>query len=105
MWGNGDRNEHKFVQLVGQGLADATGRTVEVTTYAHSAALLSGGCDNCFYPTFNGVPVADVNYSRPNIQEQVIKASGPMDAELILVDGCINDCTGTKSCHFRSSDD
>ncbi|WP_263377532.1 SGNH/GDSL hydrolase family protein [Granulicella paludicola] len=97
VWGNGDRNEHKFVSLVAHRLADATGRAVELTTYAHSGALLSGGCGGCFYPLLNNVPVADVNAGRPNVLEQSTGAGmGSQDVELVLVDGCINDVNGEQ---------
>jgi hypothetical protein len=91
VWGNGDVAEHKWVQLVGKRIADDTGRPVEVFSYAHSGAALVNPV-GAVVPTLNGVPQGDLNSAEPNVPEQATCVAGShKSAELVLLDGCIND--------------
>lgn len=93
VWGNGDRPDEKFVTKVGHFLADGTQRNVTVISYAHSGAhLLSTGADDTTTPVLDGKPEGDLNANRPIIFDQASCAAKDYpDAELVLLDGCIND--------------
>jgi hypothetical protein len=100
MWGNGLSDPHKYAHLVAQFIADGTGRTVRLVTYAHSGANIENR-DDCYAPTLdsdNGPP-GDLNGGLPTILQQEQAASKIADyqsAELILIDGCINDVNANK---------
>ena len=99
MWGNGLNNAHKYAHLVAQYVADGTGRTVKLVSYAHSGANIADK-DSCYAPTLdsdNGVPPGDLNAGLPTILQQEGEARKDYDdAELILLDGCINDVSAYK---------
>jgi hypothetical protein len=99
MWGNGVANSHKYVHLVAQYVANQTGRAVKLVTYAHSGANIADG-DSCYAPTFdsdNGVPPGDLNAGLPTIlQQEGAALKDHSDAELVLLDGCINDVSAYK---------
>lgn len=92
-WGNGDKPEHRLANIVSQNLADDTGQPVDLDSYAHSGALMiSAPSDNPGYPVRHGRPVSDVGNSRPATEEQAVCATvEDSDADLVILDGCIND--------------
>jgi hypothetical protein len=101
MWGNGLEDAHKYVHLVAQYVADGTGRTVKLITYAHSGANIADETDSCYEPIIpaKGIPSGDLNAGLPTVlqQEEAAAASrNYQEAELILVDGCINDVNAEK---------
>jgi hypothetical protein len=95
MWGNGLDNNHKYAHQVAQHVANATGRTVNLVAYAHSGANLSTEAKQSYEPLIasdNGRPPGDPNAGLPTTvqQEGCAKTDYP-NAEIILLDGCIND--------------
>jgi hypothetical protein len=94
IWGDGDKPEHKIVDLVSQQIAKATGRPVELHAYAHSGARLHATDPDAKprFPVFAGKPLGDLDSERPTTYEQAVCASKvDQDAEYILLDGCINE--------------
>lgn len=94
MWGDGLRENRTFRYQVADWLASQTNRPVDLTTFAHSSALLSN--PSAQDPTTpNPAPsIGDLNSSLPSVEQQVECAStmnGLSRADLILVEGCIND--------------
>jgi hypothetical protein len=91
VWGNGDDLPHKFVLNVSQQTADLTRRDVRLFSFAHSGAVLVG-TNGALVPSLGGIDQGDPNSSQPNIQWSANCVSQALpDAELVLVDGCIND--------------
>jgi hypothetical protein len=102
VWGNGLKNQHKYSYEVAQSMADATGRRVRLVAYAHSGALLAT-VDNAGYVPLikadNGRPAGDLNASLPStVQQEGCAHQNPStkDAEIVLVNGCINDVSAEK---------
>jgi hypothetical protein len=76
VWGDGDKPEHRIVTLVSKSLANNSGRPVELDSYAHSGARLQyAPGEPATFPVRRGVPVGDVDASRPTTEEQL---SGPI---------------------------
>jgi hypothetical protein len=91
VWGNGDDFAHKFILNVAQKTADSTRRTVRLFSFAHSGAVLVG-TSGALVPSLGGVDQGDPNSSQPNIKWSADCVSRAIpDAELVLIDGCIND--------------
>jgi len=101
MWGNGDKPEHKIAYLVGQSVANETQRTVLVDAFAHSAARLKRvdpdkGQLLPLDPVTNQ-PLSDLDAERPTTVEQAdCAAVNDSDAEIVLLDGCINEVGATN---------
>jgi hypothetical protein len=102
LWGNGLKNQHKYSYEVAQSMADATGRRVRLVAYAHSGALLAT-VDNADYVPLikadHGRPAGDLNASLPStVQQEGCAHQNPStkDAEIVLVNGCINDVSAEK---------
>lgn len=102
MWGNGLKDKHKYSYEVAQSMADATGRRVRLVVYAHSGALLAT-VDNAGYVPLikadRGRPAGDLNASLPStVQQEGCAHQYPStkDAEIVLVNGCINDVSAEK---------
>jgi hypothetical protein len=98
VWGNGNIPENKFAIKVAHHMADATGRSVLVVAYAHSGARLKTYTEkNSLVPTDGAVYQSDLNSQRPTTTEQATcAASRDSDAEIVLLDGCINETGATK---------
>lgn len=100
MWGNGLTPSYKYAHLVGKYVADRTGRTVVLHTYAHSGANIANMVDSCYepiVPSDHGKAPEDLNSGLPTtIQQEAEAASKYKDAELVLLDGCINDVSAEK---------
>ncbi len=96
VWGNGNLPQNKFSIKVAQHIADATGRDVLVVTYAHSGARLKVYEDDSFVPIVDGASQPDLNSQRPTTTEQsACAAEKDKDAEIVLLDGCINEVGAT----------
>jgi hypothetical protein len=96
MWGDGLKREEKFVSLFGRDIANLTGRSVNITSYAHSGARLSGE-DGSTVPVVDNEPQGDLDSSGPTTEQQAgCAAAAVSDAEIVLLDGCINDVSATK---------
>lgn len=97
MWGNGEKLEHKMVYLVGQSVADATRKNVAIISYAHSGARLKVIDDpGSWLPVHDGVPLQDLDAQQPTTEQQLdCAAVSDSDADLILLDGCINEVHAT----------
>lgn len=95
MWGNGLDNDHKYSSQVAQHVADATGRTVNLVAYAHSGANLSREANQSYEPLIasdHGRPPGDPNAGLPTtLQQEACAKTDYSKAEIILLDGCIND--------------
>jgi hypothetical protein len=99
MWGNGLRDDSKYVHLVAQYVADATGRSVRLVTYAHSGARIADESDSCYEPltASDQRPPGDLNAGLPTtLQQEAAAARQYGSAELVLLDGCINDVSPEK---------
>lgn len=91
VWGNGNDLQHKFTVDVSQQTANVTRRSVRLFSFAHSGADLVD-TSGSLVPSLGGIDQGDPNSSQPNIQWSANCASQALpDAELVLVDGCIND--------------
>jgi hypothetical protein len=79
-------------------LANATGRSTTVAAYAHSGARLASSDDPAsLVPTDGSVFQMDLNSERPTTTEQLdCAATADSDAEVVLLDGCINEVGATK---------
>jgi PKD repeat protein/flagellar hook assembly protein FlgD/lysophospholipase L1-like esterase len=86
-WGQGLDDDDKYPSLVAAEIERLTHRKVEVKTLARSGATLTSKVDGC--PTTSGeVP----NQGEPAIIScQIEKQLRATDADLVLLDGCIND--------------
>jgi len=95
MWGNGLNIDHKYSHQVARHIADATGRVVNFITYAHSGANLSTEAGQSYEPlkpSDNGRPPGDLNAGLPTtLQQEACAATKYAGAEVILLNGCIND--------------
>lgn len=91
VWGNGDDLPHKFALNVSQRTANLTRRNVRLFSFAHSGAVLVG-TNGALVPSMGGIDQGDPNSSQPNIKWSADCATQALpEAELVLVDGCIND--------------
>jgi hypothetical protein len=92
-WGQGLSDNQKFATLVKNDLHASTGRHVVVNNLAHSGAVLGSPTDGCT-PDFQaqfGDGAGEVPSEPPSILGCEIPAARGMPADLILMDGCIND--------------
>jgi hypothetical protein len=97
VWGNGNTEPNKFAVKVAHDLANATGRPAMVVAYAHSGAKLYDGSDHeSLVPVDGSVFQMDLNSEGPTTYEQATcAASKDSDAEVVLLDGCINEVGAT----------
>jgi hypothetical protein len=101
MWGNGLDDDHKYVRLVAQYVADGTGRQVHLVSYAHSGANIADESNSCYEPLIESDkrPPGDLNAGLPATLQQEAAAAAVkdyQDAELVLLDGCINDVSAER---------
>lgn len=88
-WGQGLVDEHKYANLVAQGLATAVSPTLEM--YAHSGAIidaqgaLGDQADQCDSYSH------EIPLPAPSIRAQVRKVAQPETVDLVLLNGGIND--------------
>jgi hypothetical protein len=99
VWGNGNVEANKFTVKVAHYMADSTGRPTTVVVYAHSGALLAPIKDASLEPVpidGAGVSQPDLNSHNPSTTEQEVCAAGTdKDAEIVILDGCINEVKAT----------
>jgi hypothetical protein len=94
MWGNGLRQNETFRHVLTDWVAEETARPVELTTFAHSGALLTRASQQGAIPENPALSIGDLNASLPTVDEQIdcAAATAGLDkADLILIEGCIND--------------
>jgi lysophospholipase L1-like esterase len=100
IWGNGLNDENKYSQKVAKYLADQTGRPVHLVSYAHSGASLANETEGNWLPLIpddKGTPPGDLSSRLPATSQQGECASEKYSsAELILLNGCINDVGATN---------
>lgn len=99
MWGNGLKDDSKYAHLVAQYVAEGTGRSVKLITYAHSGAKIADDSNSCYEPLISSDqrPPGDLNAGLPTtLQQEAAAARQYQDAELVLLDGCINDVNPEK---------
>jgi hypothetical protein len=98
VWGDGNIEPNKFSVKVAHDLANATGRPTIVVAYAHSGARLYDAPDqDSLVPVDGTVFQMDLNSERPTTTEQAeCAASKDSEAEVVLLDGCINEVGATN---------
>jgi hypothetical protein len=99
MWGNGLKPNFKYVSMVAQYVSDQTGREVKFVTYAHSGATLAKEDDGCYEPIrdTDKRPPGDLNAALPTVlKQEATAARDHPGAELVLLDGCINDVDAVR---------
>jgi hypothetical protein len=102
MWGNGLEDHYKYAHLVARDIADDTGRTVNLVSYAHSGANIFNESNSEYEPlraSDHDVPPGDLNAGLPTTLQQEVCAvtrDDYRDAEIVLLDGCINDVGAEK---------
>ncbi len=93
MWGNGLKPENTFRHMVADWIYAQTGRPVELTTYAHSSAVVATA--NGSSHAENSAPwIGDLNNPVPSVDDQIecsAHTGSLSQADFILVEGCIND--------------
>ncbi|HEV2273732.1 MAG TPA: hypothetical protein VGR96_06170 [Acidobacteriaceae bacterium] len=100
IWGDGLTNKEKIVYKVGETIANRTGKQVHIDTFAHSGARLSQ-CDNDALLPLNSddtTAPGDLDSQLPDVWQQAdfaATANNDRDADLVLVDGCINEIHAT----------
>jgi hypothetical protein len=99
VWGNGLYTQDTFMYKFGQNVADGTGRKVQVVYYAHSGARFNRIDDytSTLYFDSQGNYIGDISSERPTTEEQAECAAHDYpQAEIIVMDGCINDVGATE---------
>ena len=94
MWGDGLNQTDTFRYKVAAWVAAQAGRPVQLTTYAHSAALLSPPAPGSSIAANPAPSIGDLNNALPSVDEQIecaAKDDGFRHADLVLAEGCIND--------------
>ncbi len=106
MWGDGLPPAEKFVALFGQQLANLSGRTVRVISYAHSGARL-GKIDDMNSVMFqgpDGKPYGDLDSGKtppPSSRSECAAGQHP-DAEIVLLRRLHQRCRRHQHCLARS---
>jgi hypothetical protein len=106
VWGNGLKDPNKFIMLAGHQIADKTQRSVQIISFAHSGAKLAlhpepdepPSPSNGYVPLIaddKGLPPGDLNSSYPTTTEQADCAATYSNAEIVVLDGCINEVGAT----------
>lgn len=100
MWGDGLTDPEKFAVLVGRAIANHTSKPVHIDTFAHSGARLLSCEDNSLVPLTANDETApgDLDSGRPSSYQQseiAAEANHDGDADLVLLDGCINEIHAT----------
>jgi lysophospholipase L1-like esterase len=98
-WGQGLEGKNKYAQLVADEIESKTKRTVEyvpeTSNLAHSGAVVNPDEGTDCRPDFRSeipiFPGGEVPEGTPNIGRCQVAAAKTEPADLILVDGCIND--------------
>ncbi|WP_432992310.1 PKD domain-containing protein [Dactylosporangium sp. CA-233914] len=94
-WGQGLAPKHKYPELVKDALQRSSGRPVEYTeakmSTAHSGAAVTGGTCSAGLRQTVGYWGGEVPNGEPDIATCQAQSVRDREADLILVDGCIND--------------
>src|SRR6266404_205080 len=92
-WGQGLKDEHKAWHQTKAWLKETTGRDVRERIEAHSGAVIGSAEERL--ANSNAKLDGEVNRAIPTVNEQIDVAlksySDPLQVDLVLVDGCIND--------------
>jgi hypothetical protein len=94
MWGDGLKQPDTFRYKVADWVAAQAGRPVQLTTYAHSAALLSPPAPGSSIPANPAPSIGDLNNALPTVDAQIECAANSdslRHADLVLMEGCINE--------------
>jgi len=103
MWGNGLKDPDKFLELSARQIADKTQRSVQVISFAHSAANLATHAPSTQLPSYatgyaplrpsdHNLPPGDLNAAYPTVREQAdCAAVAYPTAEIVVLNGCINE--------------
>jgi lysophospholipase L1-like esterase len=105
LWGQGLKDEHKAWHQVKTWLEQNTGRQVHEKIEAHSGAVIGSAADP---PGSTTVWLdGEINRAIPTVSEQINYAlrsySDPMQVDLVLVDGCINDLDARRLLNASST--
>jgi hypothetical protein len=94
MWGDGLKQSDTFRYKVADWVALQVGRPVQLTTFAHSSALLSPVVPGSSMAANPAPSIGDLNSALPSVDEQIECAANSdsfRGAALVLVEGCINE--------------
>ena len=94
MWGDGLKPADTFRYLVADWVTAQAGRPVQLTTFAHSAALLLLPIPGSSITPNPAPSIGDLNNALPSVDDQIECAAndeGFRRAELVLIEGCINE--------------
>jgi hypothetical protein len=94
MWGDGLKQPDTFRYKVVNWLAAQAERPVQLTTFAHSAALLSSPATESPISSNPAPSIGDLNNAVPSVDDQIECAANDdsfRHADLVLVEGCINE--------------
>jgi len=97
-WGQGLLDNQKYAALVKEWITDTSGRPVVYDTdsrnAAHSGAVVADPSHGCTPDIRTSIPLAaagEVPIGSPDIGNCQLTGTANTDADLILVDGCLND--------------
>jgi hypothetical protein len=93
-WGDGLRQTETYRYLVADWLAAQTARPVQLTTFAHSMAILGDPPQGISVPPNPAPQIGDINSYVPNLDDQITCATTKYalsNADLVILDGCINE--------------
>ena len=97
VWGNGNIPENKFSVKVAHYIANHTGRSTSIVAYAHSGARLLSTDNGTTVLQDGSTYLQDLNSESPTTTQQETCAAGAdSDAEIVLLDGCINETGATN---------
>ncbi|MCW2608596.1 MAG: hypothetical protein JWO60_3289, partial [Frankiales bacterium] len=88
-WGQGLKEQDKFWKIIQRDLEQG-GRRVEPTVYAHSGGVLAGKSETC------AKRPGEVPYSSPEVLACQVPRVIADGADIVLLDGCINDVQVTE---------
>jgi hypothetical protein len=94
MWGNGLNQSDTFRYKVADWIATQASMPVQLTTFAHSSALLSPPEPGESVAANPAPWIGDLNNSLPSVDEQIECAANSPSfsrADLVLAEGCINE--------------
>jgi hypothetical protein len=93
-WGDGLKEEATFRYEVAEWLTEMTGRPVQLTTFAHSAAYLGEPPQGVIVAPNPAPTVGAINWNIPSVDDQIACAASQYalsSANLVILDGCINE--------------
>jgi hypothetical protein len=93
-WGDGVKQPDTFRYKVADWITQQTGRPVQLTTFAHSAAILADPPPGVAVGPNPAPTIGDINSAVPSVDDQIACATDQYSlasASLVILDGCINE--------------